>query len=371
MLFYERTRLQRHPLCRTRCYPRHPFGGERVSILGPGPLRIPGPTSTGTGDMATPPHPDLEAAPIEEWPAVDCVVREPGINWAKADTRLGRDGSLDPTAKALYLALTTYADIDLRHTPADYRPPTRRELAACIGKSVDTVDRATKTLEAYGMLRVLRRRDPSGKSNLPNVYQLLDARQWARRDLERAEQLDRELEALMQGGGGRTDAAPPGRTGAAPPGRTDAAHSQEPNQDPYREPAAPAARSATRRRQPPVVGGDGGDPEGREDDRQAVKEAPAALRGLPAELAPYAGERRVLQQAAMALRRSRTAAEINARILRRWERRPLDPIADPRAYLIRLIQSACPDDMCEDGTLVHTGQPCARCDERAPKRRRL
>src|SRR5699024_8334165 len=65
--------------------------------------------------------------------------------------------------------------------------PTRRRLAACIGRSVKTVDRATVRLEEIGLIEVERRRDPDNpRSNLPSTYRLLDRERWDERAGERA-----------------------------------------------------------------------------------------------------------------------------------------------------------------------------------------
>ena len=118
------------------------------------------------------------------------VLRAPDLDWVKFDAELSRDGSVDPVDKALYAALASYADTAERNTaqdPDDEDVPTRRRLAACIGRSVKTVDRATVRLEEIGLIEVERRRDPENpRSNLPSTYRLLDRERWDERAGERA-----------------------------------------------------------------------------------------------------------------------------------------------------------------------------------------
>lgn len=173
------------------------------------------------------------------------VVRDATVDWVKFDAELARDGTVDPVDKALYAALASFVPAGPgsdRATAGDAEAvdaPTRRVLAACIGRSVDTVDRATKRLEERGLLAVERRRDPDNpRSNIPSVYRLLDHEQWDIRAGERAQKrkAQREADAAARkaraaqrktpadggwphgcGEGGRTDAATPGRMGAAVP----------------------------------------------------------------------------------------------------------------------------------------------------------
>ncbi|MBK3647812.1 helix-turn-helix domain-containing protein [Streptomyces sp. MBT33] len=151
------------------------------------------------------------------------VVRESALDWVKFDAQLARDGSVPPVEKALYAALGSFADQGDRETPAGWDweddVPTRAVLAKCIGKSKDTVDRATKGLEARGLLEVERRQDPDNpRLNIPSVYRLLDQERW---DDRAAERVARRRAA--RSGGGRMDAARGGRMDAARGGRMDAA----------------------------------------------------------------------------------------------------------------------------------------------------
>jgi hypothetical protein len=156
------------------------------------------------------------------------VVRDCTLPWVKIDTVVARDGDLDPTAKALYLALATFADKGTRATEADpngFDVPTRKALAACIGMDVKTVDRATARLEAYRvnglpLLTVERRKDPlRPKSHLPSVYHLLDHELWDARASERHAARESARNARK---GGRTGAATPRDTHVpTPPGGGD------------------------------------------------------------------------------------------------------------------------------------------------------
>jgi hypothetical protein len=189
------------------------------------------------------------------------VVRDCTLDWVKIDAAVARDGNLDPTAKALYMALATFADARTRDTDADpngFDIPTRKALAACIGVSVDTVDRATDRLEAYRindrpLLIVERRKDPlRPKSHLPSVYHLLDHELWDARGAERDAARKAARSALKGGRTGaatpsRMDAATPGRTGAATPSRMDAAvpiTSQKTTTTPRAEGVSEAASAA-------------------------------------------------------------------------------------------------------------------------------
>nr|AFH75163.1 putative Stress protein [Streptomyces sp. W75] len=79
---------------------------------------------------------------------------------------IGQDGSLDPTEKALCLAIASLA--------VEGTTPTRHRLAECIGRTVFTVDRATKQLEERGLISVLRSKDPEHPGlHAPNTYVLL------------------------------------------------------------------------------------------------------------------------------------------------------------------------------------------------------
>ncbi|MFG2298474.1 hypothetical protein [Streptomyces sp. NPDC048603] len=158
------------------------------------------------------------------------VVSAAAIDWIKFDALLARDGSVEPVDKALYAAIASFADQGTRETvdgPDADDIPTRKVLARCIGRSVDTVDRSTKRLEDKGLLEVERRPDPSNpRVNIPSLYRLLDHERWDERAAARAEkrQAEREARAARKAkqhasnpkGGGRMGAATPEEGVAAP-----------------------------------------------------------------------------------------------------------------------------------------------------------
>jgi hypothetical protein len=182
------------------------------------------------------------------------------LDWVKFDALLARDGSVDPVDKALYAAIASFADTDTRETPGTgglepgcplpHDVPTRRRLAECIGRSVDTVDRATRRLEERGLLRVHRQADPGNpRRMLPSEYELLDHELWDERAAERAARRRAARE------GGRTDAAAPGRaraatlrrTDAATPGRTGAAVKDQEEKREEETPSIPPSSTARER----------------------------------------------------------------------------------------------------------------------------
>ncbi|MEZ0094997.1 hypothetical protein [Streptacidiphilus sp. EB129] len=162
------------------------------------------------------------------------VVSDAAVDWVKFDAALARDGSVDPVDKALYAALGSFVDPGSRESDEDLDAadvPTRKVLAACIGRSVDTVDRSTKRLEEAGLLEVDRRPDPKNpRLNVPSVYRLLDHERWDERAAARAAArlADKKAKAAARAakkdapgpaasqGGGRTHAATPDGGVAAP-----------------------------------------------------------------------------------------------------------------------------------------------------------
>ncbi|TDB89986.1 helix-turn-helix domain-containing protein [Actinomadura sp. KC216] len=200
------------------------------------------------------------------------VVRDAALDWVKFDARIARDGSIDPVDKALYAALASFADSRDRDTDGE-DVPTRATLAACIGRSVDTVDRATQRLEKLGVVRVERRRNPKNpKSHLPSIYTLLDHEWWddraaartARRRTARGSRTDAAR-------GSRTDAARGSRTDAARGSRTDAAVLLPPKNE-VKNPPPPQVTHTPRSEVAGVETGEGEDLV-RDDKRPAVDEA--------------------------------------------------------------------------------------------------
>lgn len=99
------------------------------------------------------------------------------------DRALARDGSVDPTDKAVYAAIASFVDpatgkspsvsVDIGSYALPDDVPTRKRLAQCIGKTIATVDRSIKRLEELGLLRVHRQVHPDNpKVHVPSVYEL-------------------------------------------------------------------------------------------------------------------------------------------------------------------------------------------------------
>jgi hypothetical protein len=105
------------------------------------------------------------------------------LDWVRFDFELARDGSIEPTDKALYAAIASFVDIETRRSSGAFGTvtndvaedvPTRKRLAECIGKSIYTVDRSVKSLEQLGLLKVHRRTHPDNpKVCIPSEYELL------------------------------------------------------------------------------------------------------------------------------------------------------------------------------------------------------
>jgi hypothetical protein len=307
------------------------------------------------------------------------------VDWVKFDAELARDGSVDPVDKALYAAIASFVDAATRESAesAEVDPnnvpdwvPTRKRLAECIGRSVDTVDRATKRLEAYGLLRVDRQPDPKNpKRHLPSTYELLDHYRWDERAAQRSEA--RKATRNSSGGGrsgaatpGRTDAATPGRSGAATPGRMDAAVKdlQEGVEEESGEDAPPARSAADVRRTGAgsSARGNGGSAASStklrlsREQRAALRVVEAALprpllAQLPGQRIPGNNHRAVL-----AALDARTPEQIAERIGRRWVGWGFEPafhdgqIRNPIGAAMALLGPTpyCPDPSCEDGVMA-------------------
>ncbi|MFJ3084621.1 hypothetical protein ACIPJG_33390 [Streptomyces halstedii] len=248
------------------------------------------------------------------------VVRPEGLDWVKFDKQLARDGSVSTTWKALYAALASFAEQDSRETPDgavdDDDVPTRQRLAECIGKSLDTVDRATKGLEEIGLLDVERRKDPDNpKRNIPSLYRLLDHELWDERAAARAaaRKAEREARAAKKKTdaaaqeGGRTHAARGGRMGAATlaaPMRPGWPHqcggsSSSPEDLSLKNACDACDESEKREREaaapendPAPVAGAGGVP-GQREDVDGTGDAVAMLTGLPGTVTDAAALRLV------------------------------------------------------------------------------
>lgn len=339
------------------------------------------------------------------------------LDWVKFDAELARDGTVDPVDKALYAAIGSFVDAETRESPSmdELDPnnvppwvPTRKRLAECIGKSVDTVDRATKRLESRGLLKVYRQPDPTNpRRMLPSEYELLDHHVWDERAAQRA--ADRAAErAIRRPEGGRTgaatpppaptapdrtDAATPDRTDAATPGRTGAAVKdlQEGVEEVDQE-QAPSARSADARRASTgssahaAQGGSAATekpaPSRNKTQLTPVETALVAVveRAVPPSLRELLEAQKVPHTWRVSVLRElehRTAEQLADRVARRWVAHRYQSallagrgIGKPYAVLQALVRAGeCPDAGCEDGVMVDTGADCRACEERSAKRR--
>ena len=348
------------------------------------------------------------------------------LDWVKFDFELARDGSVDTTDKALYAAIASFVDIETRESPdagdVDLNGipedvPTRKRLAECIGKSVDTVDRSTKRLEERRLLKVHRQADPDHpKLNLPSEYELLDHVLWDERAAARAARRAARRQAAESGipgeGGGRTDAATPGRAHAATPGRTGAAvkDSGEVEEEKREGEEALAARGAGDARRASsgssACDGEGGSAasgktspsptpnddtrgpaRGTKDSSKKAKHTPEQLavvrqvRALfPPEFLKTLSDVPSLTDAILAgMAEGRTVEQMGARIMYRWVNhgwaekfgaKELDPkrLVGPAVDMVRPLRKgdrfACPDLRCEAGIIQGTEEACKLCPER-------
>lgn len=320
------------------------------------------------------------------------------LDWVKFDFDLARDGSVDPTDKALYAALSSFVDTDTRESPETVEVdlngipvnvPTRKRLAACIGRSLDTVDRAIARLEARGLLRVHRQQDPDHpKLNLPSEYELLDHEIWDQRAAERA--ANRAARRGLAGqGGGRMDAATPGRASAATPGRMDAAVREEREVKEEKE-----GEKGLDGRRPSTSGSSVREAEGGYAASGKTKPDPltprqrqqvdAFFHSLPkqlADLVPSSPPRNlkaaVLEALAVGQPQERTPEQlVTYRLLPKWDghyasRDVAGPLERPVGVLIAMLRrdKECQDDRCDERTEVDTGQPCRLCALRTVDKR--
>jgi hypothetical protein len=315
------------------------------------------------------------------------------LDWVKFDYDLARDGSVDPTDKALYAAIASFVDLETRESPETVDVdlngiprdvPTRKRLAECIGRSLDTVDRATKRLEDRGLLRVHRQEDPDNpKLNLPCEYELLDHELWDQRAAERAA----NREARRGQGGGRMDAATPGRASAATPGRMDAAVKEEREvEEEKRGEKSTDGRRPTAGSRGSRAGGSAASSKTKPDQltprqRQQVN---AFFQALPKQLAdlvpanpPGNLKAAVLESLAVDRPEARTAEQLVAfRLLPKWDghyasKDQAGPLAKPVGVLIAMLRrdAECGDPRCDERTNVDTGQPCRACEMRGVDKR--
>lgn len=348
------------------------------------------------------------------------------LDWVKFDFELSRDGSVDPTDKALYAAIASFVDIETRESPEaidvdlNVIPedvPTRKRLAQCIGRSVDTVDRSTKRLEERRLLKVHRLADPDNpKLNLPSEYELLDHVLWDERAAARAARRAARrqgAEGVPPGeGGGRTDAATPRRAHAATPGRTDAAVEDSREEEEKGEgdeavsprsggdgprpsvgsstPAREGGFAASGKTSPsptpnddtrgPVAGKTKSRSKKAAHSREQLDVVRRVRAFFPPELLDHGlPDLPVVSSAILtAMGEGRTVEQMRDRIWFRWANHGFKDIwAEEKAFdspvgvavaLVRPLQRgdrfACPDLRCENGADVDTKEPCRLCAER-------
>ncbi|MFE6474641.1 hypothetical protein [Streptomyces rochei] len=318
------------------------------------------------------------------------------LDWIKFDFDLARDGSIDPTDKALYAAIASFVDMDSRESPetADVDlngiprdVPTRKRLAECIGRSLDTVDRATKRLEERGLLLVHRQEDPDNpKLNLPSEYELLDHHLWDQRAAERAAARQARNRRFPAQGGGRMDAATPGRASAATPGRMDAAvkDEREVEEENGGEKSPDGRRPSTGSRGSRASGsaasGKTKTPFSREQRRQYdafVAALPAPLKALVPNGLPKPLVDAVLAATDYSSAESRTVEQlVEYRLMPKWDKHysRLDqagPIEKPVGVLVAMLRrdNECQDPRCDERTNVDTGLPCVSCEQRGIDKR--
>ncbi|KFG02770.1 hypothetical protein IQ62_00010 [Streptomyces scabiei] len=316
----------------------------------------------------------------------------------KFDFDLARDGSVDPTDKALYAAIASFVDMETRESPETVDVdlngiprdvPTRKRLAACIGRSMDTVDRATKRLEQRGLLRVHRQEDPDNpKLSLPSEYELLDHHLWDQRAAERAAQREARKGGSPGQWGSRIHAATPGRIHAATPGRMDAAvKDQREVEEEKRGEKTPDGRrpttSGSRERASSGSAASGKtkpDPLTREQQQRVdafFQAFPQGLSDLVPNRVPRNLSTAVLEALAAGQPQERTAQQLlEYRLLPKWDkhyasRDAAGPIEKPVGVLIAMLRRdrECQDDRCDERTNVDTGQPCVSCQMGAVDRR--
>ena len=95
------------------------------------------------------------------------AVSRPGVRFGIIDAAIVRDPSLDARAVRAYVVLATYSDTSRECFP------TRATLAADMGCSVDTLDRALKPLVKAGILEIKERLGERGEQR-SSVYVLHD-----------------------------------------------------------------------------------------------------------------------------------------------------------------------------------------------------
>lgn len=327
------------------------------------------------------------------------------LDWVKFDADLARDGSVQPVDKALYAAIASFVDAETRESPVStdldlnvipVDVPTRKRLAACIGKSVDTVDRSTKRLEDRGLLKVHRQADPNNpRLSVPSEYELLDHELWDQKAADRAARREARRKGLPAGeGGGRMDAATPGRASAATPGRMGAAVEEEREvEEENGGESAALPRSGDVRRT--STSGSKGLGEGgfaasgkskpshlTREQRQQVQAVRQLLPGDLNSALPEGTPRNVadaiLGGLAAGQPRERTVEQlVEFRVMRRWDGYWASKFyagelgKDPFGPLLAMVEDTaeCGSLACEDRFDIFTGEACAACEQRTVDKR--
>lgn len=306
-----------------------------------------------------------------------------------------RDGSPDLAGKPkeLYTVLVTFADVQGRDTEKGY--PYRAALAAALGCSTKTVDRATAALEEIGLVTTHRRKLPGSQENDANRYELHDG--WLIHGIEPGPDVPARLVAryghVIPGfdvdtflGGGDTSVATLGDMGVSTGGDMGVAQSRDLVQEPSLRTDAPDGR------RPPTgsrgsssggfaASGKTNPPSLTQEQHQQVDAFFQALPKQLADLVPANPPRNlkasVLEALAAGRPDERTPEQlVEYRLLPKWNkhyasRDQAGPLERPVGVLITMLKrdAECGDKRCDERTNVDTGAPCISCGELAVDKR--
>ncbi|MCM1964890.1 hypothetical protein [Streptomyces sp. G1] len=127
-----------------------------------------------------------------------------------------------------------------------------------------------------------------------------------------------------------------------------------------------------------AAGGAGAAPDGMSpEDMQAVRAVESLLPGMLRELLPYGQLPKRNRPALLQVLESRTLEQLRERAQRRWAGALGEALVhsgdlrSPVGAALALIAppAYCPDEMCEDGTILDTGEDCRACQARQAERR--
>lgn len=306
-----------------------------------------------------------------------------------------RDGAPDIAGKPkeLYTVLVTFSDVQGRDTEKGY--PYRTALAAALGCSTKTVDRATAALEEIGLVTTHRRKLPGSRENDANRYELHDG--WLIHGVEPSPDVPRQLVAryghVVPGfdvaaflGGGDTSVATSGDMGVSTGGDMGVAQSRDLTQEPSSRTTVPdGRRPTTPGSRPSMSGGSAASgktkpPFSREERRQYdafVTALPAPLKALVPKGLPKPLVDAVLAATDPDSPDGRTVEQlIEYRLMPKWDRYysskdQAGSIVRPVGVLVRMLQrdAECGDARCDERTNVDTDQPCRSCEQRGVDRR--